>query len=270
MDQSTYDDRVIEKAIAEIDALPLVGRYGIVVPAITSLSTPQLRQLIAKLANRFQVSKSRFGALPPSVGDYYKTDLERIVADARAKPDEYFRSSNDVFIKDLAIASQRMVPAGAQIAHLTGVPRRSLLQTRGFEWIKALLFFARLGGFSSFYEIHTHTPVLSEFNEAGWIRCYKRLAKLLVANLQVKGVMGAAWFFDPAIATVSPRLAYLRSIPVDNGALSMFVSAGDEKSISLATATSDTRRMLYAEGKYVPATYMLVWGREDLIRWASR
>src|SRR5215207_234943 len=114
-----------------------------------------------------------------------------------------------------------MIPAGAQVLHEHGISRRNVLRGRGRETINAALFFLGTKGFAPFYEIHTHYPALNEFNEEGWKRCYRRIADLLRVNPHVKGMAGSSWFFDPVVAQVSPRLAYLRDIPVENGALSI-------------------------------------------------
>ena len=59
---------------------------------------------------------------------------------------------------------------------------------------------------------------------------------------------------------MSPRLGYLRDTPVDGGARLFFFEEGGS-SISNSLSTSPTRRKLYDEGKYMPKSYMLVWGK---------
>ncbi len=206
--------------------------------------------------------------LTDNVRHFYRNDVSRIRDDTFRLPDDFYQPENDVFIKDFCIASQRMIPVGAQIMHETGVSRRSVLSTRGRNAIIAARFFLRTVGFAPFYEIHTHAPALDEFNEDGWRRCYLRIAEVLTVNPAVKGVFGSSWFFDPVIERVSPRLAYLRNIPVQNGALSI-CHGSDQGSISLATQTSETRRKLFANGQYLPTSYLLVWDRRHLLRWAA-
>jgi hypothetical protein len=200
--------------------------------------------------------------------EFYKKDVDRIHEETSSKHDEFFTLDNDIFIKDFCIASQRMIPVGAQIMHETGISRRAAVGAQRRDAAKAALFFLRTRGFAPFYEIHTHYPALGEFNEEGWRKCYLRIAEVMSVNTQIKGVFGSSWFFDPVVATVSPRLAYLRQIPVQHGALSICLGS-DETSIALATKTSETRRKLYASGEYLPTSYLLVWGRRSLLRWAS-
>jgi hypothetical protein len=68
---------------------------------------------------------------------------------------------------------------------------------------------------------------------------------------------------------VSPRLGYLRDTPIQGGAHLFFYEEGGS-SISNSLSTSPTRRKLYDEGKYMPKSYMLVWGKRPQIAWARR
>jgi hypothetical protein len=86
---------------------------------------------------------------------------------------------------------------------------------------------------------------------------------------QLLGMFGASWFYDPVLDDISPRLAYLRKIPQDGGAHVLYVSTGGDH-IDNATSTSPSRRKLYEEGKYMPKSYMLAWGKREQIDWAKR
>jgi hypothetical protein len=257
----------ISDLLQRLDALPTQGSYGIVNSIITDLSPALLRHITRILTERFdnRIQKLR---LTDAVLHFYRNDVCRIHDETFQLPEDFYRPGNDVFIKDFCIASQRMIPVGAQIMHETGVSRRSVLSVRGRNAMTAARFFLRTAGFAPFYEIHTHAPALGEFNEEGWRRCYLRIAEVLTVNPAVKGVFGSSWFFDPVIERVSPRLAYLRNIPVQNGALSICCGS-DQGSISLATQTSETRRKLFANGQYLPTSYLLVWDRRSLLRWAA-
>ena len=68
---------------------------------------------------------------------------------------------------------------------------------------------------------------------------------------------------------ISPRVAYFSQTPLKHGGHVMFVEEGGQAAID-ALATSPTRRRLHAEGKYVPKTYMLIWGKKQMLAWAAR
>jgi hypothetical protein len=126
-----------------------------------------------------------------------------------------------------------------------------------------------LGGFKPFVQIHTHLSNLADFTEEGWNECYRCCADLYGVRPDLLGMFGSSWFYDPELDVISPRLAYLRDCPMESGANLFFVEAGGS-AIGNATATSPSRRRLYEDGKYLPKSYMLVWGRDAQIDWARR
>jgi len=128
----------------------------------------------------------------------------------------------------------------------------------------------RIGLRGTMYRMHTDANdpfLMAEFNEDGWRNFCLRAAALLKGS-PVNGILGASWFYDPALKDVSPHLSYLRTLATDNGGISvrMGTSASD---IESATRTSATRRRMYQSGRYLPKAYALIWLKEDMLRWAS-
>ncbi len=82
-------------------------------------------------------------------------------------------------------------------------------------------------------------------------------------------MVGTSWFYDPALPAISPRLAYLQQRPLEAGAFLVRHGRGAIYT-ERATLTSETRRKLYEEGKYLPVCFSLVWPRDALIAWAER
>jgi hypothetical protein len=121
-------------------------------------------------------------------------------------------------------------------------------------------------GKSPLYQLHVHLEELAEFNEEGWSRTLGRLARMLPIHTDIKGVFVGGWLYDPALPTVSPRMAYIRRIAKDAGA-EIFYSDVDKSGDALAK--SPTRRKLFDEGKYVPKAYYMIWPRARLIECAT-
>lgn len=254
--------------LARVDATPCSGSYSQVAAAVAGLRPGELRQVVQALVDRYE-ARLRQQALPASVEAECRRAVARITGDVYSAPDTHFAIDRDVFVKDLAIAAQRLFPAGAQVFHRSGVPRSALVEAaRPAAALRGLRFFWRAGGFKPWFAIHTHTPDLDQFHEEGWRACYRRIAEVLRRHQDVLGVFGGSWFFDPQVAGVSPRLAYLRAIPVQGGALSLRLGR-DAASVEQSTAKSATRRRLVAEGRYRPTPYLLAWHRDDLIRWSE-
>lgn len=227
-------------AFQRITMLRLIGRY---------YSSSQENVYSGNIQKRFEISLSRIlqSIIDPSF-DKYRTD-------------------NDILLKDLGICRQKIFPAGAQVVEPNSGFHRSLVWrggiTSGFSLLKLLI---SSGGNTHWYQIHTHLSELEDFNPDGWDRCYYRIAGMLRLNPQVRGMWGGSWFYDPALEAISPRLAYLRKIPEQNGA-KVFFSNVDIRGGALSK--SRTRKELYEKGKYLPKAYVLIWPRENLIRWSE-
>lgn len=78
------------------------------------------------------------------------------------------------------------------------------------------------------------------------------------------GLVSGSWYFDPAVAVISPGLAYVAGIPLAGGAFRARLGASAEDT-ELATAASATRRQMVAGGHYTPTRWLLVWPRAPLL-----
>lgn len=177
---------------------------------------------------------------------------------------------DDVFLKDLAIALGSAVPCVARVVDLhSGLPRSLLFGAPSRPRLALLGILLRRGRLAPFLEVHTHTPMLDGFNPAGLRQCYGMIADLLLNDPECLGVIGASWFYDPVVAKISPRLAYVRDIPASGNAVFIARSATQTDAM-LATAASPTRRRLFEAGEYVPTAYVMIWRREHLLEWRER
>lgn len=177
---------------------------------------------------------------------------------------------DDAFRKDLSICLLLSFPCVAQVVEQTGgISRRALTSGGAGQALRLGAYLARTGLRAGPYlEIHTHTPMLDGFNEAGWERCYELVADVLALRPDCPGMVGGSWFYDPALAAISPRLAYLADTPIGGGAFRVRLGAFAEDT-ELATATSASRRALVEAGTYVPTKWLLIWPRRALLAWAA-
>jgi hypothetical protein len=175
---------------------------------------------------------------------------------------EWADVSSDSFCKDLWLARLVMIPAFAQVwwPH-SGLAAKPLLR----DPHKALQVVAGCGGRRPFLEGHTHDPVAKAYwNEPGWGEALRLAALALPAMPHVRGAFGSAWFYDPAVREVTPRMAYTQEIQVERGAWQVKVGSNDD-AVRNATATSPSRRERYEAGTYLPTDYMVIWSRQRLI-----
>jgi len=226
-----------------------------------------LRLLIVRLIAGFE---SRFpkSGIPPTLFPEFIGVFRRMlksIADGLfdAQPESH------VFLKDLAIARLRMIPCASHVVYRhSGIPRRSLVLQPPRRFPEIIGFVRGLGGFKPFLENHVHPAMLDEFNAAGRARCYRLVADLLRAWPESKGLLGASWYYDPRVADISPNLGYLYEEPARHGALMLHVA--DEGADSGALARSRHRRSLYEAGAYRPKTYLMIWSRDDILRFTAQ
>lgn len=215
------------------------------------------------------LESGRLDALPPRIVHYHVKHMGRI-AGATAANADWMNIDGDLFHKDFGLITLRLFAAAAQLLDIRcGIPRSILFTEGALASVKKGQAIMSMGGFKPYVQIHTHLSDLDDFNEEGWNECYRCCAELYEKMPQLLGMFGASWFYDPVLDDISPRLAYLRKIPQDGGAHVLYVSTGGDH-IDNATSTSPSRRKLYEEGKYMPKSYMLAWGKREQIDWAKR
>lgn len=234
----------------------------------------------ATLAFCIQNSLSVFqdDRLPADVKSFYAQRFNLILDDFDNQPNDYYDYSNDFFLKDLNICSLKLIPAGGQLVQLSLLNWYFILRSIRYgglnqgslsKFIETSRFY--LTGIKRdlpFYEKHLDTRWLHEFNRAGRHRFHLRIAEMLKLNPHIQGLFGVSWFYDPSLEEISPGLLYLRKIPEQGGA-KVFKFGTTPSDIKHAIVASQRREQLYKEGQYQPTAYVLVWLRDDLIKWAN-
>jgi hypothetical protein len=275
----------ITKYVRYIERYPKISGYGYVSQEVEDLCKGIVyangdhilglyHQLI--LVNLILIARNKLEKMdyPQDIKDLYDSNFERIMKEIESRNQiGSYNYAHDKFRKNLALCSLRMIPAGAAKIHLSGISRRFIFKKGFAQLIKILTFVLfELGGFSPLFEMHSDSndpELLSDFNENGRVKFYKRVSLLLKTQQDVKGIFGSSWFYDPKLEIISPRLAYLSRIPTANGG-KLFYMGSDSQCIKDATLKSPTRRKLYEENKYMPTNYLLVWSRKKLISWAEK
>lgn len=213
------------------------------------------------------LASGRLAALPPRVQAHQLRQYQRIIESCTPHAD-WLTLDSDLFHKDFGLATLRLYAGAAQLIDPRCGIARSILMADGLGGLaQATAALHRLGGFSPYFQIHTHTAYLDEFNEEGWNECYRVCADLYRLHPQCLGMYGASWFYDPVLEQISPRLAYLSQVPLQAGAERLLVARRGEF-VDDAIATSPTRRKLFEEGRYKPCSYMVAWGRQAQTQWA--
>lgn len=227
-----------------------------------------LASLIADFDRRFASS---------ALGDAFRPEFVRnfsrmLTTALRAGHTQRARLDNDIFLKDLGIGRMLLVPC---VSHLmfrqSGVPRRAVLTSVGWGSRLRLLatVAAELGGFAPMIENHVHPAMLEHFNAEGRERCLRLVCALFEAWPDSRGLMGTSWYYDPALAAISPHLAYLHEVPAAQGA-QFFDMGASAASTADATVRSAHRRSLLETGRYQPRAWMMLWAKKHIHRHYGR
>jgi hypothetical protein len=270
-----------DKYIQLLDALPPDAKYNRIPDGVAAdcrrilqdhgvqTLEPLHKVVLARLVCQFE-TRANGKKFPPLVIELFRREHARILAELSTNAPGFYSLSNDLFLKDLGLARTLLIPAGVEFVQLAaGVPR-SVTWKGGFrQFASAIPFFiGRLRGFGPFFEIHMDPRRRKELSPETRSYCYHIVAELLKIHNNVKGLLGGSWFYDPALETITPRLSYLSRVPVQHGAMIFYSADEDESSGALTYSTS--RRRLFEQGRYRPRTYLLVWPRADLLRWAAQ
>lgn len=224
------------------------------------LRAPWLCALLLWHIDRFDEIFAASG-LHPEFALHYADAFNRILDQIDADP-AFADLAKDSFLKDLWLARIVMIPAFAQVwwPH-SGLSAKAVLRAGPAA---AAYVFLRCGGRRPFLEGHTHDPVAKAYwNEPGWREALRLAALALPALPRACGIFGTAWFYDPAIKQISPRIAFAQDLQVGAGA-HRFKIGSNEAAIANATLTSAERRNRYRDGLYLPTDYAIIWSRRDL------
>jgi len=265
--------RMVTEAIPLLDADLEQGRYFSTSERVMRIAAGIAGFVPALAATLLRDAPLRLDRhpMPAALAPEFETQALRILEACLDAGADAWSLDSDVIRKELAFCRLEFLPCRAQLIEKnSGIEARSLLH-QDFATtarIAAMLATQNMRR-KPYFESHTHAPMLSNFNEAGWTACFQHVAELLRFFPDRLGLIASAWFLDPVIQTLSPRLAYLRQIPHAGGAI-ILKGKPTEEDVLLATATSETRREAYRAGRYLPRTYTMIWPRAALLAWAER
>jgi len=223
---------------------------------------------LVRLLIRFDV-EGALARYPACIREQYVLHQGLAGKDLRRRRDSFYALDRDIVLKDLALFNERMLPGGAQLFEARrGVPRRIFAAGGAVQAVRAAaFFFPWAGALAPFFEMHTDPRRMDEFTAEGWRRFYCRVARMLAQRPEIRGIFSGAWWNDPSVGGVSPHLAHLYEVPVAHGA-GVFHYRRDEDARNNALVYSAERQAAFESGRYDPASYILVWLRDDLIAWS--
>ncbi len=210
-----------------------------------------------------------FENLPPNVIDSVTQWFEYLV-DSMVSGDYKPDMESDLFKKDLAISALNMWPSSSICHYEMRVLPRHFLISNGIEqfFSASSMLLRHIKNRQFMYEFHMEDRrKIPHFLEAGWQKFYLEIAQRLMSETHVSGIFAQSWFWDPDVIKAFPKMTYLRKLPESGGAVFYLLDKCDDpKHVALQ---NKKRQRLYEQKLYMPKSYLMVWPRESMLRWAN-
>jgi hypothetical protein len=147
-----------------------------------------------------------------------------------------------------------------------GIRRRWLPKVPPRDWIRFGRVLLKTGGVTPMMYPHVNPRRTSpRLEEPGLSHSFAVLAESLDRTPHVRGLFAASWIWSPDTHRVSPHLAAVNAPILAHGG---FVTIVGRASTDCGVfSRSDTRRRLYAAGKFKPTIGLVLWPRADMLRW---
>lgn len=181
-------------------------------------------------------------------------------------------AGTDPFTAACKIATLRRFPAGPMDWVISGVPRGWFAKMPPGDIPSALWYiYRRFGGLRPAFYIHIATAPRNRslVIEKEVRRAYYRMAKSLILQPEMKGILCGAWFHDPAALRGAPHLAALNEPYLEHGGR-IVTTVGEADPDSGFLKHNPERRKAYEEGKQRIRLTLAMWPRGAAIDWANQ
>jgi hypothetical protein len=228
------------------------------------------RALVAKLAFQLPAIVEKMN-LPASILALYPDAFGRLADFLKSAGNEQYDSTSEFFSKDVRFVLGLTIPNGMSVFDMISrVPVLSvILSVFRSRKVSGIIRYLRAGGTEPWFRGHVDSRYVTEVNERGFDNFFFRLAEVLEREKDIRGYVGTSWLHAPQLPEISPRLAYFQKYPREGGAF-LLRHGSQSSDIDDAIKTSETRRRLYQEGKYIPVCYSMLWPRRELIDWTKK
>ncbi len=180
-----------------------------------------------------------------------------------------FQPDNYTFEALAKIALLERFPAGQFHWEISGLPRSWLLKVPPPVLPKLILFIAtETKGFAPFVVSHMATRRKNRLvlPEKDCDRSWYRIARSVELQPRIKGLVASSWLHSIDTFKVSPHLAFMNKPFLESGAIVTTMGKAEETAGHLTGSAA--RRKLYESGEFKPTLGLVVWSRDQMIRWA--
>jgi hypothetical protein len=202
----------------------------------------------------------------------FRERTDAILQRFESEPGFSVEAEQDFFKKDISVCALRMFPTSGPCNFEVGWLGRRFLVSGGARQVapalRCYLFDLRMR-MKSTYSLHLEDRVaFRTFTRDGWAAGYRDIAQQMLLAPDIVAIQGTSWFWDPAIEKVSPKLAFVRTVPYQGGA--RFFRLPPTMDLSSAALADSARRRLFEQGRYSPVDYLMIWPRREfLAHWTT-
>ena len=178
----------------------------------------------------------------------------------------------DPFVTACKIATLRRFASGCLDWVISGIPRSWIPRIPWHKMPQALLYVAtQFQGLKPAFYVHVAPAPRNRSlvipNEVR--KAYYRMAKSLELQPEMKGILCASWFHDPAVLRDTPHLAALNDPYLQHGGR-ILTTLGVAPPDSGFLDYNPERRKLYETGRFKPRITLAMWPRAAAIGWAAQ
>ena len=199
----------------------LAGRFGKVPEAAGPFGWKLLLALMRRALTR-ELAPFGLKGTAPLVEDR----IHRLLAtgdDFRA------RLTDERMVYDFLVLFGRRLPLGIYHAEVGAVPRSRLVRSAPADaWRLARYLALEMRGFGPTLAIHLPKQMDRPLTERDYVEAHLLAVQLFESNPRLKGFFNAAWYYDPAIASISPHLAFLPRFASSHGAITLSIGQSED------------------------------------------
>ena len=273
--------RAEQPALVESRALlPRVQTHGDAVPRLARIKESLARAAYPVAHGAFErflivaAAHDAVSRLPDLPVDDRVKDLVcqnfRMYAATPEKLPEAFDLSRASFIAMGRIATLSRFPAGQLDWEVSGIPRSWLFKVplHALTPLVASIV-VELRGFQPVFFSHLNPNRRNQhvLLERESLRSYHRMAGSMERQPEIKGLVTAAWLYSPDTFAVSPHLAWLSKVFLENGGHVLPLGPADPECGVLHR--SPERQQAYDAGTFKPTEALVIWPRAAMLAWAA-
>ena len=250
-----------------VTADPASRRPLLALKASLITSSDQFERLVLYEAARQAAPEFALARLAPAVRRLWREEITWLVRSHTAA--NALLLETQLFEIAAKIVTLRRFPAGPMDWELSGIPLGWLRKT-GLRAPRLAYFMMReLGGRGPLLFLHMARKPRNRglILESEVMRMYHRLAQTLRLQREVRGIMTAGWFNDPAAVADSPHLAWVNQPFFKCGGFVAPMEWADAS--SGVTEGNQDRKKRLESGELRYRIWLVVWPREKALAWAD-